>query len=315
MAGASTRRTERLLTLVFVMLGSRRGVSRDRLREVIPDYAASASEQAFERMFERDKESLRELGIPVETVQLDSAHDDEWGYRIDPRAYELPAVAFTTDELIALDIAARAWKRAALEGVAAIALRKLESTGLDVPDDVASVPVETRLGVSEPAFADLMGAIIERRPVQFDYRKPGGDSEHRSVEPWGLVLRRGSAYLVAHDTDRDDRRVFRVSRIEGTIARGHAGVVTVPEGVDLRALVGDGEPETFSGNATLRVVPGRAMSLRRMANAEPDDLEITVPFRSLERFEREVAAYGPDVVVLAPPQLRSAVIRRLEGSL
>ncbi|CAB4938348.1 MAG: WYL domain-containing protein [Actinobacteria bacterium] len=315
MTGGATRRSERLLTLVFVLLNSSRGVSRARLRSTIPDYVASDSDQAFERMFERDKDALRELGIPVDTVQLESGYDDEWGYRIDPRAYELPDLTFTTDEMVALELAARAWSAAALEGPASAALRKLESVGLEVPDDARGVPVEPRLSASDPAFPDLLRAIVDKRSVEFSYRKLGSTPETRHVEPWGLVLRLGHTYLVGLDTDRGATRAFRVSRIEGAVKAGRPDAVTVPEGTDLRTLVGDGEPEDASGVARLRVVPQRAMRLRQRAGATPDAAEIDLPFRSLDRLERELAAYGPDVLVLDPPELRAAVIRRLQGVL
>lgn len=307
-------RSERLLTLVFVMLNSPRGVTRERLRASIPDYADSPSEQAFERMFERDKESMREMGIPVETVQLDAYHDDEWGYRIDPRAYELPAVSFTTDELVALDLASRAWRQAALEGEAALALRKLESTGLELPEGGPAIPVEPRIGASEPAFADVLRAAMERREVTFEYRKPGSEQDARHVQPWGVLLRLGASYLIGHDVDRDAVRSFRVSRIQGTVTLGRPDAYTVPSDIDLRALLGDGEPEEISGEAVLEIEPGRAMGLRRLAGAEPHDRVVRLPFRSLDRLERDIAAHGPDIVVVEPAELRHAVVSRLRGS-
>jgi len=127
---------------VFVLLASRRGVTRARLRDVVPAYAASPNDEAFERMFERDKEELRSLGVPIETVLLDVLHEDDIGYRIDPDTYELPEVSFTGDEMVALGLAARAWSRAGLAGPARDALRKLEALGHTV--DLTDVGVEPR---------------------------------------------------------------------------------------------------------------------------------------------------------------------------
>ena len=316
MAGGATRRTERLLTLVFVLLDSSRGVTREQLRTSIPDYADSGNDQAFERMFERDKEALRELGIPVDTVQLDVVHDDEWAYTIDPRAYELPPVSFTSDERVALELAARAWKQAALEGDAAAALHKIEITGSrPLPETSVAPSVEPRLGISDPAFPELLRATFERRPVTFTYRKRGGEPEQRHIQPWGLVLRLGNSYVVGHDVDRDGQRAFRLSRIEGTVTVGPADSYVIPEGTDPRLLLGDGEPEEIAGIARLQVTPGRAMTLRRLVGAAPDETVLEVPFRSLDRLEREIAGHGPDVVVLDPPELRAGVIRRLTGAL
>ena len=315
MAGGASRRTERLLTLVFVLLDTNRGVTREKLRASIPDYRDSASDQAFERMFERDKEALRELGIPVETVQLDTVHDDEWAYTIDPRAYELPPVSFTSDERVALELAARAWRQAALENDAAAALHKIEvSDSRALPETSTTPPIEPRIGVSDAAFPELLRATFERRQVTFTYRKRGAQPEQRHLQPWGMVLRLGASYVVGHDVDRDSQRAFRVSRIEGDVALGAPDSYLIPAGTDPRLLLGDGEPEEIAGVARLKVTPGRAMTIRRMVGASPDEPIIDVPFRSQDRLEREIAGHGPDVIVLEPPALRAGVIARLRGA-
>ena len=92
-----TDRTERLLNLVLALLGSRVPVDRARIRDVVPGYAESASDEAFERMFERDKEELRSMGVPIETVVNASGEVD--GYRIDQRAYQMPELRFTAAEI------------------------------------------------------------------------------------------------------------------------------------------------------------------------------------------------------------------------
>jgi proteasome accessory factor B len=265
-------------------------------------------------MFERDKEALRELGIPVETVQLDAFHEDEWAYRIDPRAYELPPVSFTRDELVAIGLAARAWRQAALEGDAATALLKIEGVGVDVPHDVSTL-LEPRLSAAEPHVGALLQAAVERRPVTFTYRKRGDDPQVRHVQPWARVIRLGHSYLVGYDTDRDDSRVFRVSRIESDVSAGKPDSYTIPEGIDARALVGPGDLDDSPGVARLKVVPGRAMALRQRATADADATEISVNYASLDRFERELARYGADVTVIEPIELRQAVVARLNGVL
>ena len=58
----SARKSERLLNLLITLLVARGYVTKQRLREVIPDYREAASDEAFERMFERDKDDLRALG-------------------------------------------------------------------------------------------------------------------------------------------------------------------------------------------------------------------------------------------------------------
>ena len=88
----SARKSERLLNLLITLLVSRTYVTKRRLREVIPDYAEAASDEGFEKMFERDKEDLRALGIPIEVGGFDPLFDDEQGYRIKRDAFELPEI-------------------------------------------------------------------------------------------------------------------------------------------------------------------------------------------------------------------------------
>ncbi|HWG94267.1 MAG TPA: WYL domain-containing protein, partial [Mycobacteriales bacterium] len=97
----SARKTERLLNLVICLLATRRYLTVQQIRAAVPGYE-SGSEEAFRRMFERDKEELRELGIPLETGSHSSAHDDEVGYRIARRDYELPEISLEPDEAAAL---------------------------------------------------------------------------------------------------------------------------------------------------------------------------------------------------------------------
>jgi len=63
----AAERTERLINLVICLLHTRSFISAERLREIIPGYGDATSDDAFKRMFERDKEDLRDLGIPLET--------------------------------------------------------------------------------------------------------------------------------------------------------------------------------------------------------------------------------------------------------
>src|SRR5690606_3462777 len=121
-------KTERLLNLVIALLSTRQPLSRARIREAVPAY--SDNDEAFERMFERDKDELRALGIPLRTEPIDPFFDDEPGYRIDQREYALPELAFEPDELAVVGLASRAWSQASLAGPAAQALRKLEAAGL-----------------------------------------------------------------------------------------------------------------------------------------------------------------------------------------
>jgi proteasome accessory factor B len=312
----SAKKTERLLNLVICLLHTRRYLSVQEIRDAVPGYSAD-SEEAFRRMFERDKEELRDLGIPLETGSDSHAHDDELGYRIARRDYELPPLSLDPDEAAALGLAARLWQSAPLAGATGSALLKLRAAGVDATE--ASGALEPRVGSGEPAFEACLAAVTAGRSLQFSYRASGRPApEQRSVDPWGVVWWHGRWYVVGHDTDRDDVRVFRLSRIVGSArAVGAAGTVKVPADTDLRALVARMAGDDPTTSATVRVRTGAAWALRREATATSsggdgwDRLE--VGYSDPERFADRVAGYGADAVVEGPDEARDAVVRRLES--
>lgn len=310
----SARKTERLLNLVICLLATRRYLSADQIRRTVAGYE-DLGDDAFKRKFERDKEDLRDLGIPLETGS-DSPFDDEPGYRIRRDDYSLPDIAFEPAELAVLGVAARTWQHASLGGQAFEAVLKLRAAGVDI-DDAVPVAIETRVATSEPAFEPLRRAATDRRPVEFDYRTPGA---RRHVEPWGLVSWHGRWYLAAYDTDRADTRVFRLSRIVGAVEPvGEPGSVVVTDGTDIRAIIVDTNIATDRIAATLRVRRGAAFGLRRRASSvrtlddDWDLVELGVP--DVERLADEAVGYGADVVVVEPAEARAAVLARLRAVL
>ncbi|WP_134773323.1 helix-turn-helix transcriptional regulator [Ornithinimicrobium flavum] len=314
-------KTERLLNLVIALLHTRQPLSKARLRQAVPDYAQGGDE-AFERMFERDKDELRALGVPLRTEPIDPFFDDEPGYRIDQREYALPQIDFAPDELAVLGLASRAWSQASLAGPAAQALRKLEAAGL-VRDESSVAGIEPLLHTREPAFEPVRDAVLSRTPLTFDYRGGSGDLGERHVQPWGLTSWHGRWYLTAHDLDRDAPRVFRLDRIGDPRRAGRAGGYDVPPSHDavtmIRSSVGD-DAAAPSTTARLLVREGVAASLRKRgaeaAEEAPEGWDLVeVPTGSLVALAQEVAAYGPDVRVVDPAELGELVAERLRAVL
>ena len=303
-------RAERLLNVLFALMASARPMPKSALREVIDAYRESPSEEAFERMFERDKDELRGMGIPIETIEGTDGSGGIEGYRIIRDAYALPEVNFTGDELAVLGLAAKVWEQASLGSSAQRALRKLESMGdgsvIDGP-----VGVEARIATSEVSFPVLLEAIRSRRAVTFTYRKPrAAEGDARNVQPWGVVSRRGHWYLVGHDIDRAEPRVFRLSRIAGTaVAYGSEQAFDIPNGIDVAAMIAAATPEDIT-TALIQIDPGAAVSLRRRAlNVSNDVAEIS--YGDEDAFASELVGYADSVVVLAPESLRATVVARL----
>jgi proteasome accessory factor B len=157
--------------------------------------------------------------------------------------------------------------------------------------------------------------------VRFAYRAAASQNVlTRTVEPWGVVSRRGRWYMVGHDRDRDAPRVFRLSRISGTVTPvGRPGAVTVPEGVDITSMVGYRDAAVQERTAVVRVRRDTCQGLRQVAKSvrpagdEWDELE--VDFTDPERLAGWIVGFADDAEVLGPPDARDAVICRLKGAL
>lgn len=317
----SRRKTERLLNLVICLLATRRPLSAEHIRQAVPGYD-SANDEAFQRMFERDKNELREIGIPIEV------HKDPWeedpGYRIVRQAYELPEITLEPDEAAVVGLAARVWQRASLAEAAGGALLKLRAGGVETDEagGVLGGALELRVDTRDPAFPALWEAVRDRRAVRFPYRAAASESVlTRTVEPWGVVSRRGRWYVVGHDRDRAAARVFRLSRISGPVTQvGRPRTVVVPEGVDITSMVGSRDDLAVQERVALvRVREGTCQGLRQGARAvRPgpggwDELEID--FTDPVWLAGWIVGFAADAEVIDPPDAREAVICRLKGAL
>jgi proteasome accessory factor B len=315
----SIARAERLVNLVLCLLSTRQYLPAERVRGIVPGYADAPSDEAFYRMFERDKTELRDLGIPLE-VGRNSAFDTVDGYRIARRDYELGDIDLEPDEAAAVALAARLWDSPELTGAAHGALLKLRAAGVDV-DHASPAIVEPKVRTAEPAFGPLLAAVQAGRAVTFAYRRPTpAELRSRTLEPWGVVSWRGRWYVVGHDRDRDAPRCFRLSRIVGEVhAIGPPGAVSRPEGVDLLEFVSKaGNEPAISATARVWVAEGRAAGVRRRAKVVGGRIVAGVPGDELElelRFPESAASwlagFGSDVLVIEPDVLRKSVHERL----
>ena len=295
-------------------------MTKERIRGVVEQYA-DAGDDAFEKMFERDKEELRSLGIPIEVGYLDRAFEDEPGYRVERAAFELPQIDLEPDEAAVLGLAARVWQHAGLASATSDALVKLKAAGVSV-DRAALNVAQPQLAVEEPAFETFWSATQTRTPMTFSYRTAGSaEVRERHLQPWGVVSYRGRWYVVGHDSDRDAPRLFRLSRVQGEVtAVGAAGSFDVPEGTDIRALAVNLAPQSGDQRARLLVRKGAALGLRRNAQPGTQDApgdgregwdRIEVSYGRTDALVDEVLGYGADVIVESPEELRASVVTRL----
>ncbi|GLB83811.1 protein PafB [Mycobacterium kiyosense] len=327
----ATSKIERLVNLVIALLSTRGYITADKIRTSVAGYSESPTTEAFSRMFERDKNELRDLGIPLEVGRV-SKLDPTEGYRINREAYALPPVELTAEEAAAVAVATQLWESPELITATHGALLKLRAAGVDVdpfesaPVAIASPPGVPGLRGSEDVLGILLAAIESRQAVQFPHRPSRAEPYvTRTVEPWGVITEKGRWYLVGHDRDRNATRTFRLSRIgAGVKPVGEPGAVRVPDGLDLSAIVAAAvaEAEAPSGaQATVWVADGRATALRRAGRslgprrlAGRDGEVIEIDIGSSDRLARDVTGYGADAIVVAPQSLREDVLDRLRAA-
>lgn len=326
----ATSKVERLVNLVIALLSTRGYITAEKIRSSVAGYSDSPSAEAFSRMFERDKNELRDLGIPLEVGKV-SMLDPAEGYRINRDAYALPPVELTADEAATVAVATQLWESPELITATQSALLKLRAAGVDVDPLAAGAPVAiaSSAGVpglrgSEGVLGILLSAIDSRQAVQFPHRSSRAEPYTvRTVEPWGVITENGRWYLVGHDRDRGATRTFRLSRIGAEVTPiGPSGAVNVPDDVDLRKIVGQAVAEAPMGVlATVWVADGRATGLRRagrpvgpqqLGGRDGEVFELDIG--SSDRLAREITGYGADAIVLEPQFLREDVLARLRAA-
>ncbi len=300
-------RTERLMDVLFVLLNASTPITREQIRQRVPGYD-QGSDEAFQRMFERDKDALRDMGVPIELKNFDAVHDDVQGYWLDRKTWLLPDLKLTADERLMITLAASAWEDQQLTSVAREAAHRMGSMALrphDGPD--------MRIGVGQTKVAELFDAITNKRVVTFAYESKSSQTvSDRVVEPWRLLLTGGAWYLVGFDEEREALRTFRLSRIVSAISVTNRSCVhDMPDDLDLAELVQSwSEIPGAKSTAVVRIDPGTCSNLRlRAKSVESTDTydELTIEFGHKGRLLREVAAVCQYVQSVSPSELNADI--------
>lgn len=205
-------KAERLLNLIVMLLEASRPVTPELIHQTIPGYGQDNWE-TFKRMFERDKEELREMGIPLERTAVDLWEQEE-GYRIPKERYYLPDVKLEPDEVAALWLAA-GLVRLNDPGTARAALLKLSHDSPAGGSEELSW-LSADLGLASPNLPVAFQAVTERKQLVFKYRSRSGQKT-RTVDPYGLSHRRGAWYLTGLDHLSGELRSFRLDRVAGDL--------------------------------------------------------------------------------------------------
>jgi proteasome accessory factor B len=301
-------RTERMLNLLFVLLNSRTPLTREQIRERVPGYGDS--NEAFERMFERDKAALRDLAIPVETKPVDMFHDDVLGYRIDRSDWLMPEISITAEERTYLALAASAWQNAQLSTAARQAV-----SSVDAREQGTELSVPVSLAKGRRHITEILAAIANGKTVTFDYVGLNqSEVLKRTIDPWRALLHSGHWYLIGFDQDKGEVRTFRTDRIVGDLVETRHDILeSMPKDFDLSAITDTWEhSDKDAAIATVLVRPGRAASLRVLATTcdigdEWD--ELTIPYHHESQLIGLIASSCDVTRVKSPQSLQDSVTR------
>jgi proteasome accessory factor BC len=302
-------KAERLVNLIALLLATHRPLTLDQVAELVPGYDAQG--ESLRRMFERDKDELRRMGVPIERSSIDAWGTDE-GYFIDPDAYAMPQLELGPDERAALALAAQVWAGGVGPGQPVLAK-------LDLDPRSAARPLQADLQGSDPVLGAVLEGVNERRRIRFTYRPPGRDSAPRRLEPYALVHRLGTWYVVGHDNDRGALRSFRLSRIESDVRMaspgGHGPDFEVPADFSPASISPTaGESATTELRAVARVTePAARLALLRGAEpvGAPDGGRATVAMPVAEPEGFLAWALGNEAEVIEPAGLRAQLAGRL----
>ena len=207
-----SRKTERLVNLTIALLATKRYITKSEIFRTVDGY--EGSDESKERMFERDKDDLRNLGIEIEVGTFDPLFEDESGYRIKPENYQFQLGEVNAQEITLLSLAAEAWRGASMGQSALSALNKLHAIGIE-SDTELLLDLAPAIINQDANLAVAISAITSKTVLSFSYLNEELQAQSRALEPFAVTSRYGHWYIFGNDLDRKDNRLFRLDRVSG----------------------------------------------------------------------------------------------------
>lgn len=303
----SSDKTERLINLTLGLLSSKRYLTKNEIFRNIAGY--SGSPETMERMFERDKDELRGLGIEIEVGQIDPLFEDEQGYLIRSSDIQIQPEEFSKEELFLMAMAGNLWKESALSGISDNALIKVASLDGGVGFNNVALPLIEDEKFNIGLFEKIIEAIQIDKYLTFVYK-----SKERIVAPYGLKNTKGFWYLIAQEKD-EEIKVFKLIRIESKIAiLDREKNFTKPENFAMNLYLESALRED-QREAILRIRESKVNNLRSRG-AVTDSTDgwdtLKIVFDDLNDFTKEILWYGDDIYVVSPNDLRDEIIKNLK---
>ena len=305
-----SRKSERLVNLTIALLASKRYLTKSQIFRTVEGYEGAP--EAMERMFERDKDDLRSLGIVIELGTFDPLFEDEAGYRITPSSYQLDLGELDGTDIALLSIAASAWTGAALERESTSALVKLASMGLDSDSEALAI-LAPRVNGTNKNFALITEAIVRRSEIEFEYVSGELAQQLRKVAPYSLRGQAGSWYLLGLDIEKGSARTFRLDRIASDVRIAKkANSYEIPGEIPGEIL--DQSSDEVKESALLHIRKNRGSQLRSLGTlvgSNDDWDQVLLPIMDQSWVLRSILWHRDDVIVVEPGHLRERVISAL----
>ncbi len=304
----SSQKTERLINLTLALLASKRYLSKAEILRNIPGYEGSP--ETKERMFERDKDDLRSLGIQIDVNNFDPLFEDEQGYLIKSDSFQFAENEFTKEELLLLTMAANLWHDSAIEIDSQNALLKIQSLSGPVENDMTTTPT-LRITEDWQLLVSIFTAVQNKQILEFSYR-----GKKRQVNPYGLYSSNGFWYLIAFEINVI--KSFKLVRIEGEVDLiGEKDAFEKPDNFNVGNFLKE-ESNSVSLVSKLQVRKGAALSLRNKFTVKDLDSEwdlMDIPYTNEQELLEMVLWHGTDLKLIEPAALRQLLVANLESYL
>lgn len=309
----SDRKTERLINLTLALLATKRYLKKSEILTNVQGY--EGTQEAKERMFERDKDDLRSLGIEIEVGDLDIFFEDEPGYRIPQKSYELDVPNLTSRELALLSIASSFWNDSILAPNAQSGIRKLRSLGIPATLDF-EFRMKYRFDNPSQLLEEIAKAILQKTEISFAYDSSSLKTRH--LQPYRIVFWNSFWYLIGMDLDRKAIRLFKISRFLGGIEISKKkNQFEIPQDFDVSEYLPKNDISIIH-NAKVEIKKDSAILLRERGKLisqgeDFDTYEINFEYERI--FLREIIWHGSNVRIIEPANLVEQLLDLVDGVL